>query len=75
VSTKLHGGFSCGRHLATLSNGTFSGGKIDEEDDMGKTEVPPEKPVQMLRCFHEIPYKLAWNRTKSSAFTDRPVTA
>jgi len=23
--------------------------------DMGKTEVLPEKPVQMLRCFHTNP--------------------
>ena len=43
------------------------------EYDTGKTEVLPENLSKFCVVSTQIPYKLAWNRTKASAFIDRSV--
>ena len=41
-------------------------------DDMEKTEVLKEKPVPLPLCPPHISQRLAWDRTRATADTNRP---
>lgn len=41
----------------------------------GKTKVRGESPVAVLVCSSQIQRALAWDRTRASAVTSRPLIA